>query len=173
MKRRVPIFWLIPARDAKELLADIIGILSGQLKAPAFEPHLTLFAARTSTQSAVSALHQIDFTPVRLNVHHVAFSAKFTKTLFVCFEPNQALRKLLAALARATDSRETSLRDPHVSLLYKKLPASVKKELASTIRLPFRKVTFDLLKVVSCKSPTQTASDVRGWRPLAAKRLSR
>ena len=64
-----------------------------------------------------------------------------------------------------------ALRDPHLSLIYKKLPAAVKRELVTTIRLPFRSVTFNLIKAVECVSPTETARAVNSWRVIATKRL--
>jgi hypothetical protein len=61
--------------------------------------------------------------------------------------------------------------EPHASLLYKKLPVAAKKELASTIRLPFREVAFDAIKTIRCASATRTGNDVEAWRVAIAKSL--
>ena len=83
--------------------------------------------------------------------------------------PSKSLDQLVVDLAGA----RRSVRDPHLSLLYKKLPDSTKKQLASTIKLPFREVVFDSIKAVRCVSPTQTRADVESWRTIASKRLAR
>jgi len=64
------------------------------------------------------------------------------------------------------------LHDPHVSLLYKRLPASMRRELAASIKLPFREIKFDQVKTVSCNRSTETRKDVQSWRVIATKKLS-
>jgi hypothetical protein len=81
------------------------------------------------------------------------------------------LAKLVVDLARETQSSIKSARDPHVSLIYKKMPTSTKKELASTIQLPFSTVLFDSIKAVRCASPTKTRSDVEAWHVVAKESL--
>jgi hypothetical protein len=60
-----------------------------------------------------------------------------------------------------------------MSLLYKKLPASAKKQLAAVMQLPFRSVVFDSIAVVRCPSPSRTKADVDAWKILAKKSLHR
>jgi hypothetical protein len=64
------------------------------------------------------------------------------------------------------------LRDPHISLLYKKMPASTRRELAAAIKLPFREVMFDCIKAMRCVSPTESRRDVESWHQVATKRFS-
>ena len=168
MKRqRVTVLWLIPAEPERELFLKIIRILAAEFDAPRFEPHLTLGQAREG-DSPRKILQAIPFQKIKLRIGGVAFSAKFTRTLFIRFKPNRVLEKLVGVLARD----RKSLRDPHLSLIYKRLPAATKRELAATIKPRFRQVTFDLVKVVECVSPSETAGDVRSWRVMASKRLS-
>jgi hypothetical protein len=96
-----------------------------------------------------------------LRVREIAFSAEFTKTLFVRFDSNESLRKLIVDLAGKP------VRDPHLSLVYKSLPAATKREIATTINLPFRSVVFDAVKIARCVSPTKTRRDVESWRIVA------
>src|SRR5207253_282703 len=60
----------------------------------------------------------------------------------------------------------------HLSLLYKKMPAVARRELADSIMAPFSEVIFDSLKAVRCISPTQNRADVEAWRVVAAASLS-
>jgi hypothetical protein len=172
-------YWLIPAKDERELFRELIRILAREFDAPRFEPHLTLIAARqdrqprnnrgsrTLSESPKKVLLQLKASPIRLRVRGISFSSKFTKTLFVRFAPSKSLDKLVVDLAGV----RKSVRDPHLSLLYKKTSILAERELASTIKLPFREVVFDSIKAVRCISPTETRADVESWRVIATKTL--
>src|SRR6202040_2724623 len=118
-------------------------------------------------------LKQISLRPIRLTARGVSFSSEFTKTLFVRLKSSEALRRLVTELSRAAKSPARAPSDPHVSLLYKKLPRAAKKELAAVIRLPFRSVVFDSIAAVRCPSPSWTKGDVAAWKILAKKSLRR
>jgi 2'-5' RNA ligase len=173
MRKSATVYWLLPAKPERELFCEVVRILRKEFRAPNFEPHLTLFAVSKDRQSPKKTLQQIRARPIRLNTRGVAFSEKFTKTLYVRFGSSPALRKLVTDLGRAAGNRAQSPKDPHVSLLYKKLPRPVKKELARVMRLPFRSVRFDTIAAVRCVLPSQTKADVESWKILAKKSLRR
>jgi 2'-5' RNA ligase len=182
MKKTAIVYWLVPAEPERALLREIIRILAKQYSAPGFEPHLTLFAVPQDRQLSGTVLRKIKAAPIRLKIRGVSYSAKFTKTLFVRFQPNRALEKLAVDLVRQSDGlvlrgRAAGVRvkvpaDPHLSLLYKKIPAAAKKQLASTLKLPIREVVFDSIKAVRCAFPTKTAADVAAWRAIAKQKLT-
>jgi len=163
--------WLIPAKSERDFFSEMIRILSKQFNAPCFEPHLTIIVTPKIGLSPGKILKQIKTSPISLQVSGIGFSSKFTKTLFVRFKSSKSLEKLVVDFARETRSRAKSAHDPHVSLIYKKMPTSVKKELTSAIQLPFSTVLFDSIKVVRCASPTKTRSDVEAWHVVAKKSL--
>lgn len=171
MKKTATVYWLLPARPERELFCNIIRILRKEFRAPNFEPHLTLFLTRRNTASPEKVLRQIRLRPIRLRARGVRFSQKFTKTLFVRFSSDPALRKLLARVARVAKSRAKAPKDPHVSLLYKKMPRAAKKEMASVLRLPFRQVVFDSVAAVRLTLPVRTSADVEKWKIVARKSL--
>jgi 2'-5' RNA ligase len=164
-------YWLIPAKPQRDIFSKTIRILAGQFNAPRFEPHLTIIVAAENGPGPRKILKQIRTSPISLEVRGVGFSSKFTKTLFVRFKSNKSLKKLVVDLARETRSRAKSAHDPHLSLVYKKMSPSAKKELVSTMRLPFSTVLFDSIKAMHCASPTKTRSDVEAWRVVARKSL--
>lgn len=171
MKKSAIVYWLIPANPERELFCDIIRILYKQFDAPNFDPHLTLLVAQDG-EAPKKILEKIKAAPIRLGVRGVAVSDTFTKTLFVQMNPNDSLKNLVVDLDRATRSGSKTVDDPHVSLLYKELPASVKKELASTIKLPFSEVTFDSIRAVRLTLPVRNREDVESWETIATKSLS-
>ena len=162
----------MPADPERELFCEISRILYKQFDAPNFDPHLTILVAKEDGESPADVLKEIKASPIRLAVREIGFADEFTKTLFVRMESSKMLEKLAVDLGRAAKSGTKGVNDPHVSLLYKKLAPSVKKELASTIRLPFSEVTFDSIKAVRCDLPVENSADVEAWRIVAAKKLT-
>jgi hypothetical protein len=171
MKQRAIVYWLIPAKDERELFCEIVRILYREFDAPNFDPHLTILVSPRDRQSPAKLLRRIKAKPIRMSAWGIGSSSKFTKTLFVRFKSNRAFEKLVFDLAGATKTRVKRLRDPHVSLLYKKLPAATKKELASTIRLPFREVVFNSIVAARCVLPVRSREDVEAWKIVARKSL--
>jgi 2'-5' RNA ligase len=172
MKKRAIVYWLLPAKDKRELFCEIVRILCHELNAPNFDPHLTLFVAKEDGQSPKRILQKFKSLPIRLSIRDVAFSPKYTKTLFVRFKTSGALKKLTVDLARIAKTRATVPRDPHLSLLYKrKISSATGKELAATIKLPFREVVFDSIAAVRLTLPVCARADVEAWRIIAKKSL--
>jgi 2'-5' RNA ligase len=173
MKKNAIVYWLLPAKPERELFCSVIRILRKGFRAPNFEPHLTLFVTTKDRPTPKQVLQQIRSRPIRLRERGVAHSPKFTKTLFVRFKPSPQLRKLTSELARGAKSSAKAPKDPHVSLLYKKLPRAAKKELAAVMRLPFRNATFDSIAAVRLSLPVRTGSDVAKWKIVAKRSLRR
>src|SRR5205823_2547990 len=165
------VYWLLPAKPERDLFREIVRILRKEFRAPDFEPHLTLFVSAKDGQSPKGILQQVRSLPIRLSVRDVTSSSKFTKTLFVRFKSNRALRNLSVDLGRAAKSSAKPPSDPHVSLVYKKISPRVKKELAAVIKLPFRTALFDSIAAVRLTLPVRTAGDVAKWKMLAKKSL--
>jgi hypothetical protein len=168
VKKRVTIYWLVPAKPERELFRDVVRILAEQFDAPGFEPHLTLGKAGAG-QSPAKLLRQIRIPPLRLGVSSISHSSKFTETLVIRFRPDDALERIGKSLGVGSKS----LRNPHLSLLYKRLPTATRREVAAAIALPFREVVFDAVKAVRCITPTETRADVESWHVIATKRLAR
>jgi hypothetical protein len=164
-------FWLVPARPERDLFAELIRILAVELKAPRFEPHLTICSG-PDTKTMRGALKTITAYAVRLRVRGLAAGEEYTKSLFIRFRATSTLDDLNRQLRRAAKLPTRAIPDPHVSLLYMNMPLSSGKELARTIHLPFREVTFDSIKLVRCNSSTKTANDINSWRVIATKKLS-
>ena len=173
MNKTAIVYWLMPAKPERELFCSIIRILRNEFGAPNFEPHLTLFVTTADRVSPKKVLQQIRARPIRLTARGVTFSEKFTKTLYARFKSSPALRKVVADLGRGAKARATSPADPHVSLLYKKMSRTAKKEMASVLRLPFRTVVFDSIAAVRLTLPVSKGADVKKWKIVAKKSLRR
>jgi putative hydrolase of the HAD superfamily len=167
-------YWLIPAEPARNFFQDLVGDLARRCNAPDFEPHVTIHVGANHAEVAENALSKAarECRRVVLTPSGIDHSDEFIKTLFVQFALSPELRQLNKIMrAAAQDSSQYELK-PHLSLLYKKLPDAVRRELADSIKLPFSQVTFDALKAIRCVSPTQSRADVETWQELAAADLA-
>jgi 2'-5' RNA ligase len=174
VSRRIVIaYWLIPAEPARSFFQGVINDLGRQYDAPLFEPHVTVHVGSNRADAAESALSEAARVckPIKLKALEIGHSSEFIETLFVQFALNTELRQFSETIRNtAQDSSRYELK-PHLSLLYKKMPAIARRELADSIKVPFSEVIFDALKAVRCISPTQSQADVEAWRVVAATEL--
>jgi 2'-5' RNA ligase len=167
-------YWLIPAEPARSFFQRHIEDLARRYDAPPFEPHVTIHVGANYIDAPDKALSQAatECQPIDVKPLGIDHSDEFIKTLFVQFAPNRKLQQLNASIRTAAQDSIRYELNPHLSLLYKNMPASARSELAHSISLPFLEVTFDALKAVRCISPTQNRADVEAWRVVARKQLS-
>ena len=160
-------YWLLPEAAARKVFLREIRRLAKEFGAPLFEPHVTIFIARENSRAPLEVLRELGPVNIELAIHSIRFSEQFTKTLFVQFERNSALQQLGDAIWKAEGARNRYLIDPHLSLLYAKLPSKTKQRLADNIRLPFREVGFTSICVMRCARSTTRAIEVEQWKLLA------
>jgi len=161
--------WLLPAEPARAYFRETIHHLAAKYDAPVFEPHLTLAIGPELTKAAESTLAGLTSGPIELRDIGLSFSPTFTRTLFVRFVPSAALLHLRDSLGRDA----TEVFDPHLSLLYQKMPEAEQKRLAAEIKVPFSTVTFDRVAAIRCRLPVTTAADVAAWETIASRRFGR
>ena len=174
-RQTVIAYWLIPSEPAHSFFQQIINDLARRCDAPVFEPHLTIHVGADRADPAENTLGDaareckaIGLTPLGIDQ-----SDEFIKTLFVQFAMSAELQKINNVIREATnDSAQYELK-PHLSLFYKKMETAARRELATSIYVPFSEVTFDAIKAVRCVSPTQSRADVEAWHVVWAQALSR
>jgi 2'-5' RNA ligase len=173
-RQSVIAYWLIPSEPAHSFFQRIINDLARRYDAPVFEPHVTVHvgadqpdAAAKALEKAASECELVRQTPLRIDQ-----SDEFIKTLFVQFAMTAELRKINGVIRHAADDSSQYELKPHLSLLYKNLPAVMRTELAASIEVPFAEVTFGAIKAIRCVSPTESRADVEAWRVVGATVLS-
>jgi 2'-5' RNA ligase len=172
-RRTVIAYWLIPAEPERGFFQDVINDLARRNDAPVFEPHVTIHVGANHADAAERALSRAarECQPIKLKALEIGHSREFIKTLFVQFAPSAKLRQLNRVICDAAqDSSHYELK-PHLSLLYKKMSAVARVELARSIKVPLPEVIFDALQAVRCISPTRSRSDVEALCVLTTKKL--
>lgn len=162
-------YWLLPAPPAREFLRETIARLAKQCDAPIFKSHLTLAIGSDSATERISHPHRHHFRADPIGAAGVHFGSRFTKALFVRFDPRPELDRLRNSLGleRCTDQPF----DPHVSLLYQTMTPEKQSPLAASVRFPFQTVRFDAIEIVRCRLPVTTSADVTSWEVIASRRL--
>ena len=173
MKRTAIAYWLIPAEPERSILERMIIDLSRRYNAPVFEPHMTIHVGSNRAAAAEKVISQaVGWKPLSLRPLAVGQSGKFTKTLFVRLAPSAELRRLNEIIRSVAQDSSHYWVEPHLSLLYKKMPVAARRKLAASIKQPFSTTLFDSIKAVRCASPTRTPADVAKWRVLGTAALS-
>lgn len=165
-------FWLIPSSPAREELSRLIKQLADLYGSPIFEPHVTVHAGRIMPgQVEVAVKGSLSTTgPVSLQSSGLQHSNLFTKTLYIRFLPSVVVE----ALSRYFRSVAPSAYEfaPHLSLMYKTLSSSQRREIASRIDIKkYHSVQFDAIEAVHTPGSVKTAEDVRRWRTVARTSL--
>lgn len=166
-------YWLRPSEPARSFFQQIVKDLAHRYDAAVFEPHVTVHVASDQANAAEHALRKAAWQvkPVTLTALRIEQSDEFIKTLFVQFAMTAELGQINEIIRRAANDSSRYNLNPHLSLLYKHLPAATRDQLATSIALPFSEVTFDSLQAVRCISPTTTSADVHAWELIATTML--
>jgi 2'-5' RNA ligase len=173
-RQTVIAYWLIPSEPAHSFFQRIINDLARRYDAPVFEPHVTIHVAADRADAAKNVVGDaarecklIGTTPLGIDQ-----SDEFIKTLFVQFAKSAELLKINEMIREAANDSSQYELNPHLSLLYKNLAITTRRELAGSISIPISEVTFDAIKAVRGVSPTKSGTDVEGWHVVAAASLA-
>ncbi|PYI93098.1 MAG: hypothetical protein DME97_07270 [Verrucomicrobia bacterium] len=173
-EKTIVTYWLCPAEPARNHFAMLICNLAEKFNAPFFEPHVTLYVTDAANENPSAVLEQVvkNRQSCHLSVRGLDHSDKFTKTVFVQFEPDEDLARLSSDLRRASTAQNDYQLNPHLSLIYKTMDRETKRDLAASLRLPFDKVRFDSAKAVISPAKIESRADVEAWRVVATHRIT-
>jgi hypothetical protein len=166
-------YWLVPAEPARQYFAGLIAEFAQRFEAPVFEPHVTLYTANAEKEDAVAVLDRalVGAGPCCLKIAGIGHSEKFTKTLFVQFDPDESVSTLSAKIRSASAGHRDYELNPHLSLIYKTIAAEQKAQIAAGLSVPFADVTFDSVKAVLSPAKIESRQDVEAWRVVAHQKL--
>jgi 2'-5' RNA ligase len=167
--------WLTPQEPLRTTLSAVIRRLAQDLDAAEFEPHVTLFCGRSSDEEANAIARGIaaQFPPITLSAERLAYTDRFTKTLFVQFEDSAIARRMFEAARRSYAHPSDYAFNPHLSLLYKKLPETRQRALCDTLDLPRGSYGFDRVRMIETELPIEDDGAIRRWRIVCDEPLQR
>jgi Cyclic phosphodiesterase-like protein len=158
--------WLVPQEPLQSKLREIIRRLSDEFDAVEFEPHVTLFSAPSNDAEARAIVSRISrqFPPVHLILNGLEHTEVYTKTLFIQFDESVVARQMSEIAGNGFSKPSKYQLNPHLSLLYKKLPQAKQKELCRTLNVPQGVYLFDRIRILKTEVPIEDAGPIRGWR---------
>jgi 2'-5' RNA ligase len=167
--------WLTPCEPLRSTLRSIIRGLARKLDAVEFEPHLTVFCGPSAESEARAVAHLIaeQFSPVELTADRLDHTKHYTKTLFLQFQESSATLQRIFEIARGYSPKSDYVLNPHLSLLYKKLPEATQRELCETLEVPMGGYQFDRVRIVETELPIEDPGPVRRWRVVCDEAIGR
>jgi 2'-5' RNA ligase len=129
--------WLMPDQPMFSRLAREISRLSQQLSTPRFQPHITLLSRIIQPEGKVlqrSTRLAACLRPFRIELADVDHLDEFFRCLFVTLRSNKAILEARQVACRVFARRRAPYL-PHVSLVYGKLPADRRAEIARGLSL--------------------------------------
>jgi hypothetical protein len=138
----------------------------------AFEPHVTVFCGPSTESEARAFAQRIarQCSPVEMTADRLDHTESYTKTLFVLFQDSAAVRHMFET-AKGASPQSNYVLNPHLSLLYKKLPGARRRELCDTLDVPLVDYFFDRIRMVETELPIDDDGPVRRWRMVCDEAL--
>ncbi len=134
---------------------------------------MTVFCSPSNDAAARDLVLQIarQTPPCELIAERLDHTASFTKTLFAQFRESAALRRIFEK-AKAGSPQSSYILNPHLSLLYKTLPAATRQELCQTTDAPMGSYLFDRIAMIETELPIEEDGPVRRWRLVCDEALA-
>jgi len=152
--------WLLFEKNDHDYLANLISILANRYNSPTFLPHITVFGI---TEIKLEILEDIirnasesirSFKVEKLGLNH---STDIWKSFFIDLKLNSKLKQINSRIEKELEHSNYNHFDPHISLIYKKINLSKKKELFSEIHV---KKKFKVNRI----SIMRFSKDVSKWK---------
>jgi len=159
-------FWLTPERQAYTQLESHIQTICQQYGATPFSPHITLFVGeRQQNEDMVGLGRQLaDAVPsIAMKLEKIDYSDFFFKTLFLQFSAHPSPTKLIQIIQNGLQDYGDYQFDPHLSLVYAKIPSNTQQSLAHSIQLDMDSILFNRLDLVIPNPETNAWADIAGW----------
>jgi 2'-5' RNA ligase len=164
--------WWKPAGEASTRLAQAIEELAQMLRAPVFQPHVTLLGNLIGTEAdhherARALAQQLDPFPIVLT--KPAYGDQYFQCIFMKVEETASVMNAHAAAKRLCPHAEAPPYLPHLSLVYGQYPVEVKK--AIIMHLPSHlTMSFDASTVYLIRADSREPKD---WHQIAAVPLGK
>lgn len=154
--------WLEPSSEDAKYLNKIIKNLAKKHGAPKFSAHITVYSGVSSMAKAKNAVNECHASGFKVRATGIGHSEYLWKTLFVNIKKDQNLKALNLGLKKNLKAKYEF--KPHISLIYKKLDTSTKRQIIQSLRFK-KSFRFDKITIIN------SSKNVRTWKKLYTVRL--
>lgn len=154
--------WLLPEKNDQYYLQKTIKKLSEKYNAPIFKPHLTIYGkVGVNIQFLKNIVKEIIFgiKPFYVKYSSIEHSNDFWKTVFLSIEENLSLKLINNGLRKNLNKFGKYTFHPHISLIYKKMNNSDKKNLVSKLYIK-KKFLFNRILII------KFSENIDKWKPI-------
>ncbi len=130
--------WLTFQKDDEDFLQDIINELSKKYNSVSFEPHITACGLVDIELDKISRICEnisARFEPFNVEFLNISYSDDLWKTLFVNLKTSMIMNEIYDNLRNEFQKIEKYVFEPHISLIYKNMSTSDKKEISKNLKL--------------------------------------
>ena len=131
-------FWLILEKSDQRLIQGIINDFGKRFEAPSFLPHITVYGLVNTKLEYLSTIAEeisSNFKPFKVKLLNLAYSDEIWKTLYINIKLDKNLNTIYHHLQKNLRMINDYKFEPHLSLIYKKIPLNEKKEIISNFEL--------------------------------------
>ncbi|NEP60768.1 MAG: cyclic phosphodiesterase-like protein [Symploca sp. SIO2G7] len=167
-------FWLIPSEEDRVFFQRVIDNLAQEYDAPSFTPHVTIYSGEYTPDDNPVELIEQSIKKVKgfsLKVKKLGYTDEFTKTLFVQFLPCAVLSKISETIRSSSSRPFNYILNPHLSLIYRQLNKTIKKNLTNSLSLNKSEVFFNEVKAISTPALIQAKEDIESWQTICTRKL--
>ena len=158
--------WLLPSPECSIELRQIIFDLARGFSQPIFHPHLTLWSGLCQPEQAIEwMIGATNKLPLTVSLSPPTFGNTDRQCVFIPVQGNQELAILTEQTQRTLG--ESERRPPHLSLLYGESSIARRRDVSSTLQLPFSVLTLTEFALV------QASDLVTEWKIIQRIKASR
>lgn len=152
--------WLKPSgSDFRQLLA-LVNSIGHKYGTPLFEPHITLLSGLLGSEKDIeSKVFQLSthFSPFTAHCSNIDWSDDYFRCLCVKVKKDPVLITLYEQARKLIPHEKKNDFEPHISLMYGKLPHKTKQELATDLEKKYPEhLLIDRLSLYRCSGPPES-----------------
>ena len=159
--------WLCPDNDDELYIQNIINDLSDIHDCERFYPHCTLLSGIKENNNDLENIIDKSIKnigPIMVKSKRISFTDIFWKTVFIELIVANDLLSLQQNILKQVKSDIKYKFDPHISLIYNKMPKESKKKIINSLKI---KSSFMMNKVVAVK----TGQNISNWKKIVERKL--
>lgn len=159
--------WLCPDNDDELYIQNIINVLSDTHNCARFYPHCTLLSGVKENNNDLENIIDKSIKnigPIMVKSKRISFTDIFWKTVFIELIVANDLLSLQQNILKQVKSDIKYKFDPHISLIYNKMPKESKKKIINSLKI---KSSFMMNKIVAVK----TGQNISNWKKIVERKL--
>jgi 2'-5' RNA ligase len=156
--------WLLPKNDDSEQLKDIMDALANKYDGPKFSPHITAFGDIEADPKIIEKIVKQsikDIKQFKVQKSTIEFSEYVFKAAYIDLKMNTSLQTINERLDNALSSYAHYVFKPHLSLLYRVLDDSQRKNILNNMKIK-DEFMIDRISVVSIRKKVEDWKTVAG-----------